>query len=218
MIPFIKELNDPNNVTLKLIDKYYYKDIKIDSLPDNLINECYDVIKELDRLNPLELTKEEKNYEFTNYHVDSNNGLYTNNILNDYDEDLNFYRFDGYDLYRGLKSGIKSFNICGITNNGFNKMMELLRNYIINYKEEIDKISKMDFPDFLVRCCGFHKVESQVNKTITTSLVNYEDAFSEYINRGWKVDFIPPIVLNNGVLEEYNNDFLVVRKALKLEK
>lgn len=475
MISFIKELNDPNNVKLKLIDKYYYKDIKINSLPEDLIKECYDVIKELDRLNPLELTKEEESYEFTNYYVDSNNGLYTNNILNNYEEDLRFNRFNGYDLYSGLKFGIKSFNNCGITNNGFNKMMELLRKYIynykeeqinkddlvlsigelvnikknfecgriafgdyitsvndkvkslddnlakylefiemmfnlkkdflttknkicdyidisskilkmqkrlpkeleekcnkcisevqnykfkfnckdrdvdmklsnafyitpykhlynvsnhkfasiynvyrniiqdsnsssdlsedikyyqdkyntfknqeyftthdfwfyfnlvykcfflkdigymdadndtkrtlerldakcynrtilelimgiesanasiyeffdnlkknaINYEEEIAKISKMDFPDFLVRCCGFHKVESQVNKTITTSQVNFEDAFSEYINRGWKIDFIPPIVLNNGVLEEYNNDFLIIRKVLKKEK
>ena len=93
-----------------------------------------------------------------------------------------------------------------------------LKNNSNNYEEEIDKISKMDFPDFLVRCCGFHKVESQVNKTITTSLIDYEDAFSEYIDRGWMIEFIPPIVLNNGVLEEYNKDFLTIRKMLKMDK
>lgn len=50
---------------------------------------------------------------------------------------------------------------------------------------EIRKLIEMtnnDIGDILVRYCGFHKVESTQTKTITTSLINYESEFSDYIN------------------------------------
>ena len=77
----------------------------------------------------------------------------------------------------------------------------------------------------LVRCCGFHKVlsipeEFYPIKTIVTSVINYEEVFREYIEKGWKINFVPPIVLNKelGKLEEYPEEFLTVRKVLKSDK
>ena len=69
----------------------------------------------------------------------------------------------------------------------------------------------------LVQCCGFHKVTSLSDKIITTSLINYEDAFCEYIERGWRIDFVKPIIFNEYTkrVEEYPDDFLTIRRLLK---
>lgn len=85
---------------------------------------------------------------------------------------------------------------------------------------EINKImkwTKNDIGDILVRCCGFHKIESMLEKTITTSCVDYEIQFEEYIKKGWKIQFVSPIIINQklGEVEKYNNDFIVIRKVLK---
>ena len=90
-----------------------------------------------------------------------------------------------------------------------------------NPQEELNRLIKMtngDIRDILVRCCGFHKVESSVEKTITTSCINYETELYEYIKNGWKISFIPPIIINNGILEEYPEDFLKMRMILKKDK
>lgn len=85
---------------------------------------------------------------------------------------------------------------------------------------EIKKLIEMtnnDIGDILVRCCGFHKVESSQTKTITTSLINYESEFSDYINNGWTIKFISPIIINKDkkYIEEYDSDFLIIRQLLK---
>ena len=87
-------------------------------------------------------------------------------------------------------------------------------------QNEIDKLvawTKDDIRDILVRCCGFHKIESMREKTITTSCVNYETEFEEYIKNGWNVEFIPPIIIDkyNRCVTEYPKEFLVMRKVLK---
>ncbi|MBO6195641.1 MAG: hypothetical protein J6O56_04830 [Bacilli bacterium] len=89
-----------------------------------------------------------------------------------------------------------------------------------NPKEELEKIEMLtnnNIRDILVRCCGFHKVESTVDKTITTSLINYEEAFIEYIDRGWTISFVPPIIIDeyDHTVKEYPADFLKIRKILK---
>lgn len=67
--------------------------------------------------------------------------------------------------------------------------------------------------DFLVRCCGFHKISSVLDKTITTSCINYEEEFKEYIEKGWHIDFIKPIVFNEYTkrLEEYSDEALLIK-------
>lgn len=98
------------------------------------------------------------------------------------------------------------------------KFFEDLCIYTDNPILEIKKLIEMTnnyLGDILVRCCGFHKVESTQEKTITTSLVDYENQFSEYINNGWTIKFIPPIIINKGYIDEYDKDFLIIRQLLK---
>ena len=92
-----------------------------------------------------------------------------------------------------------------------------LRRYSSNYEQDLNFLKELDFNDMLVKCCGFHKVTSLPDQIITTSLINYEDEFREYIEKGWKIDFLPPIIINEskGTLEEYPKEFLTIRKILK---
>lgn len=112
--------------------------------------------------------------------------------------------------------------IIGIVNSkvGIYKFFEDLCLKTDNPKEELEKIIKWtnnDIGDILVRCCGFHKVESTVDKTITTSLINYEEEFKEYIDKGWNIVFIPPIIIDeyDNTIKEYPEEFLKIRKILK---
>ena len=85
-------------------------------------------------------------------------------------------------------------------------------------KSEITKLEDLTnryIPDILVRCCGFHKVESSLNKKITTGALNYETIFSEYIEKGWVIDFIPPINIQNGKVEELDKDYVKIKNILK---
>lgn len=101
----------------------------------------------------------------------------------------------------------------------FYDFFEEFINYVENPKTEINKLSKWtddDIVDILVRCCGFHKVETNIDKTITTSCINYEVELEEYIKRDWTIQFIPPIIINkeNGNIEE-NSQELTIRRVLK---
>lgn len=91
------------------------------------------------------------------------------------------------------------------TNNpreGLNKLINMTNDYIRG---------------ILVRCCGFHKVESSVNKTITTSTLRYEEDFSEYMKKGWSISFIPPIIIQRdlGEISVLNTDSYFVKKYIK---
>lgn len=102
----------------------------------------------------------------------------------------------------------------------FYRFFEDLYIYTESPQNEIDKIidwTNDDIGDVLVRCCGFHKVESMQEKTITTSCINYEVKFEEYIKKGWNIVFIPPIIIdedNHNVIH-YPEEFLTIRKILK---
>jgi len=107
-------------------------------------------------------------------------------------------------IYSG-KAGLYSFfNYLKNNSSNYYSELERIKNKIDNYEITFDEI--------LVRCCGFHKVSSIVDKTITTSDVNWENDFKEYIENGWHIDFVKPILLNNGKLEELNDEFLKVKK------
>lgn len=100
---------------------------------------------------------------------------------------------------------------------GLYNFFNQLKRYSDNYERDIELIKKLNFDDILVRCCGFHKISSLPEKIITTSCVNYEEEFREYIEKGWKIDFIPPIIINKdlGTIEEYPEEFLIIRRILK---
>lgn len=59
---------------------------------------------------------------------------------------------------------------------------------------QLKHLAMNDMRDILVRFSGFHKIESIVNNTITTSSLNGITEFSEYLKRGWNLHIIPGIV------------------------
>lgn len=95
-----------------------------------------------------------------------------------------------------------------------------LQKYTKDPKYEFNKLinmTKRDIRDILVRCAGFYKIESSLNKTITTSsLTPFEDLF-EYIKRGWDVYSIPPIVVarEEGIIKELDLDSPMVKRYIE---
>lgn len=89
-----------------------------------------------------------------------------------------------------------------------------LKNNSCNYDDDLKFIRQFELDEILVRCCGFHKISSICDKTITTSCINYEEKFEEYIRKGWTIDFIKPIILNSYTrrVEEYSDEFLLIKK------
>ena len=59
---------------------------------------------------------------------------------------------------------------------------------------ELIHLTNGDIRDILVRFCGFHKIESTMDKTITTSSLNGITEFSNYLKKGWNLYIIPGIV------------------------
>ena len=79
-----------------------------------------------------------------------------------------------------------------------NRFIEL-ENKLNNKREDIDKIidlSKDDIKDILVRYCGFHKIESLENKTITTSSLDL-NSFINYFDNDWTIDIVSKISILN---------------------
>lgn len=60
--------------------------------------------------------------------------------------------------------------------------------------KQLERLTTDDIRDVLVRFSGFHKIESIVDHTITTSSLNGITEFSEYLKRGWDLHIIPRIV------------------------
>lgn len=89
-----------------------------------------------------------------------------------------------------------------------------LKNNSCDYYSDLDYIKQFDLDEILVRCCGFHKISSICDKTITTSCVNYEEQFEEYINKGWTIDFVKPIILDPYTkrLQEYSDEILLIKR------
>lgn len=92
-----------------------------------------------------------------------------------------------------------------------------LKNNSCNYYEDLKFVRQFSLDEILIRCCGFHKISSVLEKTITTSCINYEEEFEEYIKRGWHIDFVKPIILNSYTkrVEEYSDECLLIRKVLR---
>lgn len=96
----------------------------------------------------------------------------------------------------------------------FYKFFEDLMNFSNNPKKDLDTLIDLtrDFiPDILIRCCGFHKIDSKYNRSIITSCLNYEKILEEYIVREWNISFLPPIILDKGELKEYPKEYIIAR-------
>ena len=89
-----------------------------------------------------------------------------------------------------------------------------IKNTFIDHKIIMDKIieeSNDDISDILVRLCGFHKIESQVDRTITTTSLDINN-FKNYLDRDFKLTIIPPLLLNSEYDEFYEK--IVIDKFL----
>lgn len=96
------------------------------------------------------------------------------------------------------------------------KKLNIYTNDPINELNKIIELTKDNYDDILIRCCGVTKV-IQETKIIVTSDFDYEYKFNNYIINGWKIRFIPPININveKGIVEEYSEDFLKVLQFRK---
>ncbi len=88
-----------------------------------------------------------------------------------------------------------------------------------NYYEDVKYlINNLSWDDLLVRCCGFNKVVLQKKgndcyKKITTSNMNYEEEFKEYIEHGWNIDYLSQITIqkDTGILRDMDSYYKVKR-------
>lgn len=64
-----------------------------------------------------------------------------------------------------------------------------------NRKKEIyNKLFGYSLDEIFVRYCGFHKVSSVLERTITTSSLNKIEYFKDYLDKGWNLDVVPGII------------------------
>ena len=134
---------------------------------------------------------------------------------------LDRYEKTGYDYGTGKCYDKKIIDIYNGLNSAQGAIYEFfyeLKKNSNDFDRDLKTVKSLCFTDVLVRCCGLHKVESQVEKTITTSCIKWAEEFSEYIKNGWTIKFIPPYIVYNGVLVEYPKDFLTIRRVLKQDK
>ena len=87
----------------------------------------------------------------------------------------------------------------------FNKINESYhKEKIVN---KLQYLTNNDIGDILVRFCGFHKIESTVDNTITTSSLNGITEFSEYLHKGWNLHIIPKIIYDRQEDELFSMNF-----------
>ena len=62
-----------------------------------------------------------------------------------------------------------------------------------------------DFFERLSKSCNDSKSE----------ITKLEDLTNRYIEKGWDIDFIPPINIQNGKVEELDKDYIKIKNILK---
>lgn len=101
----------------------------------------------------------------------------------------------------------------------FFKKLELYTDSPKDNLKKVIKITNDNYLDVLVRCCGVSKITSSPHKNIITSLLTAKTDFREYLERGYNVCFIPPIIINKEtrMVEELNMDSPIVNAYIKNE-
>lgn len=99
---------------------------------------------------------------------------------------------------------------------------EKLELYTDSPKDSLRKVLEIThdkYLDVLIRCCGVSKITSSPYKTIVTSLLTAKTDFKEYLEKGYDVCFIPPIIINKEtrMVEELNMDSPIVSAYIKNE-
>ena len=75
--------------------------------------------------------------------------------------------------------------------------IELLETFINTKNKDI--FNKNDISDILVRLCGFHKIETSINKTITTASLDIY-SFINYLEKDYTINIIPKLNKNDELL------------------
>lgn len=179
--------------------------------------------------NPKECLQDIKNIERNGY-IDRVDYLHFLNLIYEFPCIYPEYYYDLTEIDKSAYSFLhrRSYNpklvnlIIGIESAqaGLYKFFFDLRTYSNDYERDLGYLKKYTLDDILVRCCGFHKISSIVDKTITTSCINYENEFIEYLKKGWKIDFVKPIILSKekGTIEEYPEEFIIIKTFRKMLK
>lgn len=102
------------------------------------------------------------------------------------------------------------------------RFFEKLELYTDSPKDNLKKvieITKDNYLDILIRCCGVSKITYPPIKTIITSSLTARSDFKEYLDKGYNVCFIPPIIINREkrIVEELNMNSLMVNSYIKNE-
>ena len=63
--------------------------------------------------------------------------------------------------------------------------------------KELLEMVDYNLKDFLVRFCGFSSIESCIPKTIVTSRITAYEDFHNYLEKGWNIYLLPPILYDS---------------------
>lgn len=118
------------------------------------------------------------NYSNLAYRID---GLFTSNGVNNVSYQQNIRT-----LVVGYLSAKEALYQAYERLNGSTKIRDMVK--------KVGKLSHGIMTDMLVRFAGFSKVESTVERTITTSAIDGIERFRAYLDRGWNLVIIPGIV------------------------
>lgn len=102
----------------------------------------------------------------------------------------------------------------------FYRFFENMQEYTFNPNHELYKLKDMtadQIGDILVRCAGCYKIETALNKTITTSSLTPFQNLHEYIIRGWDVCMISPIIVSReeGIIKELDINSPIVENYIE---
>lgn len=132
---------------------------------------------------------------------------------------INYYHFN-YRIYDS-KTIMVSIGMIELRQDLFD-FFEKLELYTDSPKDSLKKIIEItndNYLDVLIRCCGVSKITSSPHKTIVTSLLTAKADFREYLEKGYNVCYVPPIIINSEtrMVEELNMDSCIINKYIKNE-
>lgn len=187
---------------------------------------CFGILRDNVVKNPLSYLEKINNILDNGYITKSDFNHYTHLIFdfpsilpNNFEElsDINKSIYNHLDARSYNKKIVKL--VLGIisAHAGLYRFFFELKNCSNDYNKDLEYLKQFSLDEILIRCCRFHKISSIIDKTITTSCIDYENKFEEYIKRGWTIDFIPPIIFDeyDKTLKEYPTDFLKIREFRK---
>lgn len=132
---------------------------------------------------------------------------------------IDYYHFN-YRIY-DPKTIIVSIGMIELQQDLFDffKKLELYTDSPKDNLRKVIEITNDNYLDVLIRCCGVSKITSSPYKSIVTSLLTAKIDFREYLEKGYNVCFIPPIIINKKtrMVEELNMYSPIVSAHIKNE-